>query len=301
MLTRGQKSLFSAIMLLSGYDRRTEVIHLPTETSCNVDKTFWHGRGGLISDHELLLCDPKGSGLCYNYDPNTMQRQDTEISVLKRQRSASTIIQNKLWITGGGLLDDDGKFIGRTSKTEMVTLENVKSGPDIHVPLQEHCMVTVNTTTVAIIGGNAQNALSETWFYHIENDSFQKVQRAGMNTARKFFACELIDFIDESFIFVAGGWELSSTEIFNIRNNQWKYGPELKVSLRGVSLIWLNQENSLFLLGGKYNGFDDKYSDKIYNLTCQNYLDMQNCEWVELEQKISYPQAYAMVVFRNNA
>ena len=279
---------------MGGSRRDTEIIHLPSESSCNVGEIFPFGRGGLISEQDIFMCDPNDSTLCYIYDINTLQSQDTGVSVLKRPWTSSTIIGNQLWITGGRLGANDGP---RTDITELVTVEESKPGPPLHLPLSSHCVVTVNSTTVAVLGGLSLNSsdsgISETWFYHIKDNLWTPERKADMNTARRNFGCLSINTEGEDFIFVAGGHLISSTEMFNIAANEWENGPDLNFATSALSLAWLTQDQSILILGGVVN---EKYSDKIYQSKCESYKNMETCEWIELGQKLKIPRGYSTIV-----
>jgi hypothetical protein len=88
-----------------------------------------------------------------------------------RKLGASVVINGgtTLWITGGQLV---GNKV--TNLTEFVELNGTRNGPDMPLALNIHCLVSLNDTTVILIGGNTGGSTktSATFFYNIEHQTW---------------------------------------------------------------------------------------------------------------------------------
>jgi hypothetical protein len=152
-----------------------------------------------------------------------------------RSNSLSTVSKaedlngNTLWITGGRLND-----YSSTKSTEFVQLTGTTTGPDLPLELGEHCLVSLNDTTVILIGGYlADLSYSRATFYY-NNDHQTWTEGPSLITKRGWhsFALFKSPLHDHTHtVIVTGGYNddgyLASTEFLNVDSNSWTSGTQL--------------------------------------------------------------------------
>ncbi len=145
----------------------------------------------------------------------------------------------KLLVTGGS--DDAGHIL---YSSEMLTKDGWESKiPFLPVTIAAHCMVTVNSTTVMVIGGIQNGRTSANTFYFTFGE---KTWTKGPVTKlrRRSHSCGKIRSGKESqemSIIVAGGTDeysvMSSVEILDKDSNEWKRGPELPFGIGDSQIV----------------------------------------------------------------
>jgi hypothetical protein len=143
--------------------------------------------------------------------------------------AAAQLHDGKLLVTGGY----NGSF-SYLNSAELLTEEGWESNiPSLQITIAGHCMVTVNSTTVMVIGGVQNGQYSgETFFFTFGEESWTEGPELKIN--RDIHSCGRIRRNKESQemnIIVAGGYDypsfLSSVEILDESANEWETGPEL--------------------------------------------------------------------------
>jgi hypothetical protein len=195
-----------------------------------------------------------------------------------RVKTAATQLQDgKLLVAGGGL--HSGSYL---NSAEMLTENGWESNiPTLPVTNFAHCMVTVNSTTVVVIGGG-QNGLDysgKTFYFTFGEESW--TEGPELKNKRGYHSCGKIRRNKESqkmSIIVAGGYDnsyLSSVEILDEGSNEWQTGPELPFGISSSQMVEdLNE--GVFLIGGLGN------LDTLYQLQHGG----QDAVWTKMEQKM---------------
>ncbi len=282
---------FPKLLICGGYHPSTdtcEVINLASSASnCknppNLPATVYRAIGGLGFKGNPIICGGRqndvGSNKCYSLENNEWVSSASMKSV--RVYAASAQLQDgKLLVTGG----EDGSDL---NSAEMLTEEGWKSNmPSLPVTIYSHCMVTVNSTTVMVIGGiqNGQDS-GKTFYFTFGEESW--TEGPELKNKRFDHSCGKIRRNKESqemSIIVAGGYDgssiLSSVEILDEGSNEWQTGPEMLFGI-WLSQMVEDQNGGVVLIGGQSDTVDKL--DTLYQLP-HGGLD---AVWTKMEQKMN--------------
>jgi hypothetical protein len=282
---------FSKLLICGGENTDTcEVINLASSAStcknppnfpANVDRAI----GGLGFKGNPIICGGYQNGdrsnKCYSLENNEWVSSASMNSV--RVNAAAAQLQNgKLLVTGG--YDDSDSYL---NSVEMLTEEGWDSNiPSLPVTIFAHCMITVNSTTVMVIGG-AQNGQrsGKTFYFTFGEESW--TEGPELKYKRYYHSCGKIRRNKESqemSIIVAGGYYsgssyLSSVEILDEGFNEWQTGSELPFGM-GYSQMIEDENEGVVLIGG--------YSSSVSNLDTLYQLPHggQDAVWTKMEQKM---------------
>jgi N-acetylneuraminic acid mutarotase len=170
---------------------------------------------------------------------------------------------------------------------EMLSEEGWESNiPSLPVTIYGHCMVTVNSTTVMVIGGSQDSQYSgKTFYFTFGEESW--TEGPELKNKRRYHSCGKIRRNKESqemSIIVAGGSDsffsyLSSVEILDEGSNDWQTGPALPFGI-DESQIVEDQNGGVVLIGG--------YSPSVGRLDTLYQLPHggQDAVWTKMEQKM---------------
>jgi hypothetical protein len=195
--------------------------------------------------------------------------------------AAAQLKDGKLIVTGGW--DDSVSFL---NSAEMLTEEGWESNiPSLPVTIYGHCMVTVNSTTVMVIGGYQNDYYSgKTFYFTFGEESW--TEGPELNYKRGYLSCGKIRRNKESqemSIIVAGGYDgssrLSSVEILDVGSNEWQTGPELPFAIDDSQMVE-DQNGGVILIGGYSSSVDTL--DTLYQLPHGD----QDAAWIKMEQKM---------------
>jgi hypothetical protein len=193
-----------------------------------------YASGGLLNTNTPLICGgyrwsshpSKRLDACFDTTDNAVLPKVT----LAHQRScaASVVLHGTtLWITGGILANHT-----LTRSTEFVELTGTIPGPDLPIALKWHCLVTLNETTVLLIGGQSTDKMgptSKATFYFNINDQTW-TEGPGLIKGRYSHSCALFQspqHANTDTVIIAGGSNkkaISTTEFFNMEKNAWTQG-----------------------------------------------------------------------------
>ena len=169
-------------------------------------------------------------------------------------RSYAAAVQlpgGKILVTGGynGSLDH--------SSTEMLTEDGWESNiPSLPVPIAQHCIITVNSTTVMVLGGFQNYQVSgRTFYFTPEKGSWS--QGPQLKHKRRRHSCGRVrrdKDSQEMSIIVAGGSDdsfyLSSVEILDESSHEWWTGPELPFGIQYSQMVD-DPQGGVILIGGE--------------------------------------------------
>jgi hypothetical protein len=183
--------------------------------------------GGLLTNNNALICGGYGSETlddCFAINENGI----TNGSRLTQPRSsAASVVWNSttLWLTGGWLDDT-----GRTKSTEFVQLTGSTPGPDLPLEVSYHCLVSLNDTTLLLIGGRLQGGTYSKATYYYNTDHNTWTDGPSLTIGRDDHSCALFKSPQHGHtdtVIVTGGFdggELASTEFLNLESNSWQSG-----------------------------------------------------------------------------
>jgi hypothetical protein len=195
--------------------------------------------------------------------------------------AAVQLKDGKLLVTGGTNL-----FGNSVNSAEILTEDGWESNiPSLPVTISFHCMVTVNSTTVMVIGGHQNDHnLGKTFYFTIGEESWTEGPEL-RNNIRMYHSCGKIrrdKDSQEMSIIVAGGNDNSyslSVEILNKGSDEWQRGPKLPFGIEQAQMVE-DQKGGVVLIGGwsSKNG----ELDTLYQLPHGG----QDAVWTEMEQKL---------------
>ncbi len=280
---------FSKLLVCGGWPGidTCEVINLESSAkTCknppNFPVTVWTASGGLGFKGNPIICggyqDDSLSSSCYSLSNNQWVSSDRMNS--KRSYYAAAQWPNgKLLVTGGW----DQR---RLKSAEILTEQGWESNiPSLPVTIADHCMVTINSTTVMAIGGNQNDQISGKTFYFTFGEA-SWTEGPDLKNKRYAPSCGQIRREKDSqgkSVIVAGGaygstiW--SSVEILDEGSNEWQTGPELPFGIDWSQMVE-DQNGGVVLIGGKSSTVDNL--DTLYQLPHGG----QDAVWTKMEQKM---------------
>jgi hypothetical protein len=295
---------FSKLLICGGFnpdltDTDTsicEVINLASSASTcknppNLPATVREAIGGLGFKGNSIICGGFQNGFksskCYSLENNEWV-SSASMNSLRVYAAAAQLKDGQLLVTGGY----DGSYSPLNS-AEMLTEEGWESNiPSLSVTIFLHCMVTVNSTTVMVIGGFQNDQYSgKTFYFTFGEESW--MEGPELKNKRRDHSCGKIRRIKDSqemSIIVAGGWNggssyLSSVEILHEGSNEWQTGPELPFGI--ITSEMVEDQNRGVVLTGGVNKLDTLY---------QLPHGGQDAVWTKMEQKMN-TERYAHTAF----
>jgi hypothetical protein len=285
---------FSKLLICGGFDPYTDTcegINLASSASTcknppNFPAKVRGAIGGLGFKENPILCGGAQNGVlsykCYSLENNEWVSSASMNSV--RVNAAAAQLQDGKLLVTGGLVSYGSASL---NSAEMLTEEGWESNiPSLPVTITIHCMVTANSTTVMVIGGEQNGQISGKIFYLTFGEK-SWTEGPELKNQRRYHSCGKIRRNKESqemSIIVAGGWEsgstiLSSVEILHEGSSEWQTGPELPFGIYRSQMVEY-QNGGVVLIGG--------YSSSAGNLDTLYQLPHggQDAVWTKMEQKM---------------
>jgi N-acetylneuraminic acid mutarotase len=280
---------FTKLLICGGYRsiNTCEVIDLKSlSITCknppNLPRTVWAAIGGVGLKEDPIICggyqNQGFSKRCYSLKNNQWVSSVSMIS--DRVDAAVAQLQDgKLLVTGGY----DGSDL---NNPEMLAEEGWERNiPSLPVTIAHHCMVTVNSTTVMVIGGSQNGQTSgKTFYFTFGEESWTEGPQ--LKNKRSDHSCGKIrrdKQRQEMSIIVAGGWDkssiFSSVEILDNGSNEWKTGLALPIAIAESQMIE-DSNGGVLLVGGVISS--DVNLDTLYQLPHGG----QDAAWNKMENKL---------------
>ena len=197
-----------------------------------------------------------------------------------RVDAAAAKLQNDTLLVTGGT-----DSLADLSSADMLTQERWETKiPSLPVIISDHCMVTVNSTTVMVVGGWQNEQLSNQTFYFTFGEQ-RWTQGLELKHKRRLHSCGRIrrdKDSQEMSIIVAGGYNesyMSSVEILNERSNEWHTGPELPFSILYSQMVE-DPNGGVVLIGGSPSSIDAL--ETLHQLPHVG----KDAVWAKMEQKL---------------
>jgi hypothetical protein len=282
---------FSKLLICGGYLKidTCEVINLASSAStcknpANFPAKVRAAIEGLGFKGNPIVCGGRQndvrSNKCYSLENNEWVSSASMNSV-RVYAAAAQLKDGKLLVTGGY----DGSF-SYLKSAEMLTEDGWERNlPSLPVTIIYHCMVTVNSTTVMVIGGFQNSQISgKTFFFTFGEESW--TEGPELKNKRRSQSCGKIrrnKDSQEMSIIVAGGYDgsyLSSVEILHEGSVEWQTGPELQLGMYDSQMVE-DQNGGVILIGG--------YSPLVGSLDTlyQHPHGGQDAVWTKMEQKMN--------------
>jgi hypothetical protein len=233
--------------------------------------------GELIQQDKPLICGGMNVKQCYSYKDGSWQEEASLAENRFLASSAPSPFPNNqfsMMISGGQSLT--------TSSVVIFSDETWKPLPDLPRTTYHHCMVKVSSSIVMVISGNQDRQSSKKTFLL---DTKENVWKEGPSLLqeRVVFGCGQIRSAKNSSefsIIVAGGFNgacLSTTEVLDQSNGEWRQGPALPFAICAAQLVE-DADGGVVFVGGNTEG----RSDTLFRLPHAG----QDGKWVELPQKL---------------
>jgi hypothetical protein len=187
--------------------------------------------GGLLTNNNALICGgldmvDKRLDDCFVINENGIK---PSARLTKPRSFAASVVWNSttLWMTGGQL--DDTR---RTKSTEFVQLTGTTPGPDLPLEVSNHCLVSLNETTLLLMGGYISGGASNSTYYY-NTDHKTWTDGPSMITGKAQHSCALFKSPQHGHtdtVIVTGGYNSgypASPEILNLDSNSWRSGKGL--------------------------------------------------------------------------
>eukprot|EP00095_Tigriopus_kingsejongensis_P006397 maker-scaffold1351_size46012-snap-gene-0.12 protein:Tk06397 transcript:maker-scaffold1351_size46012-snap-gene-0.12-mRNA-1 annotation:"hypothetical protein" len=268
----------------------TELLQLSPETVCEQKPAdyplYIRGTvGGLVQD-KITVCGGGYflvySGECFQFDPQS--NQWTEFPALPEIRSgaAALNVPAGFWVTGGY----EGGPLKATTDIFDDASQSWMAGPEMPNRLYDHCMVQLNETHSAVIGGYSteERILAELWIYNWSDQTW--IREEDMAVPRDDHYCALLP---DGNVLVAGGVTTDNeytdqVEIFNVQTRTWETGPTLPENRWGGRTV-TDESGQVWLVTGR--------TSLTYVSTVLKYT---GSDWETMEESIGLPRHYATVL-----
>jgi hypothetical protein len=286
---------FSKLLICGGYNPdidTCEVINLASiALTCKNPPIFpakvYRAIGGLGFKGNPIICggdqndqNDTYSNKCYSLENNEWV-SSAGMNSVRVGAAAAKLKDGKLLVTGGYV-----SYSSSLKGAEILTEDGWESNiPSLPVTIYGHCMVTVNSTTVMVIGGQQNDQFSgKTFYFTFGEESW--TEGPELKNKRRWHSCGKIRRNKESqemSIIVAGGYYdgnlLSSVEIMDEGSNEWQTGPELPFRITDSKMVE-DQNGGVVLIGGR--------SESIRNLDTLYQLPHGGLDavWTKMEQKM---------------
>jgi hypothetical protein len=187
--------------------------------------------GGLVNNNIALICGGLNFSSrerlddCFAITDNAIEAL---VKLTQSRSDAASVVMNgnTLWMTGGVVLEDTV-----TKSTEFVELTGTRPGPDLPLEVHGHCLVSLNETTVLLIGGwlATETRSKATFYYNHDHETW--TEGPSLVSERSGHSCSLFKSPQHghtNIVIVTGGFNgneyLTSTEILNLNSNSWASG-----------------------------------------------------------------------------
>ena len=260
----------TVLALRGGKRENSFFLNLETLEICNLDIETSPGpwspslhekiRAGILGNAFPVFCS--GVLLPSNVkveDDCTFWGHDSKNSIKVPARNLPAIVSwdfGSIWLSGGY-----DRTEGSESKDSfIVSLDEVKDGPKLPFANSRHCMVRIDDSTYAMIGGN--QGMHQLQFYSKETDLWTTGPSIPSSHYAKF-GCTIFELQGSKAIAVVGGKEDADenpdptintssrrVEFFKMDTMTWEEGPDLDEGLQGFALVTGKNGKILYTIGG---------------------------------------------------
>ena len=255
-------SFADTVLMLRGRERENSYfLNLETREICNLDIETTTGpwsptfhinlQVGILANTFAVFCGGTLKPSDELLETCTFWGHETKANVTIPARISPAIVSwdfGSVWITGGY----DPAKPGPTQNSFITSLENVKAGPDLPLENHEHCMVRLDDSTYAMIGGH--EAANQLHFYHKES-GFWTTGPSSLFSHLERFACTVFELQGSKAIAVVGGKDTNNAfskhvEFFKMDTQTWEVGPALDEGVIELALVTGQNGKILYTIGG---------------------------------------------------
>ena len=183
---------------------------------------------GAFIKNKMLICGGDGTITFFEQGCYILGHESSKFHVnlsKARKGAASTVIGDVLWVLGG--LVGYGK---PTSSTEYISIFegiNPVAGPDMPIPVTDHAVISLNKTTIMMIGGSLGLLTTAKCFYYSLMTQKWTAGPSLMQSRMDHSAGIITDHVtQQEYVVVVGGigedYHHDSVEV--LEGNEWKSG-----------------------------------------------------------------------------
>lgn len=285
-----------------------EVIDLEGNKPCknlpNFPSALKESFGGIGFRDEPIICSGTDANWVYSNKCFTLEGNDWIASAdLTTARVDASVAPSpypsksqKLFVTGGVTGRPTGSGDSDLNTAEVLTENGWKTlEQTLPVPIYDHCSVTVNVSTLMVIGGvqnGVRPATTNTYYFNSNTEMWtagpqlKNFRRFGQSCGR--IRANSLRSQDLSII-VAGGYDgepfLTSVEILDHGSNDWRSGPELPSGITDAQMVE-DQNGGVVLVGGQ--SYNDNGTYSFLDTFLQLPHAGPDARWTKMEQKLKY-------------
>ena len=189
--------------------------------------------------------------------------------------SGSVVASGNWWITNGWMEWTPWNEWTPNPKTILLhgNETHFTEGPDLPKIMYDHCMATINETTVFVAGNSFGDGCKDSFFVDVSSIPFKFGPKKVINICRSGAACGVLATYKgmKNVPIIAGGdfgKEKITTEVFDNQKQEWIMGPNL---IRPYSDGgYITKADKFILLGGRF--YNKKYNNMMgYNNARENF------------------------------
>ena len=267
-----------------------EVVDLETSsTSCREIENFPDAVGGAVGmigpNQQPLICggyySTGDSTNCYTLENGHWQL----FSLMTEKRRHASIAPSPYPTKDFSVIVTGGYDGSSNLDSSELWSQNAWHQMPAKLPMsnREHCVVQINLTTVMIIGGLNSSIIDATYLFNSETEKW--MPGPPLQNARRAQNCARIKTQNKQpyfSIIVAGGYDgthLSSVEILDNVNGNWRYGPPLPIPLSWGALVE-DPAGGVIMIGGA--NVEVPHHDTLFRLSHAG----PDASWIKMPQKL---------------
>ena len=183
------------------------------------------GAGGIVNGSPILCGgytsgSPPQTDKCYRFEKITNSWELHCNLKSKRSHHASTVMEGSLFITGGIKVTG----FDMASTEFLYTDGTTQSGPDMPKARHAHCMVTLPSGKVMILGGHGSSLARDLFMFDPDDNTF--TSGPSLTYDRVHFACAIFispQHNNRPVVLAAGGNFQATAELYDYTNaNAWE-------------------------------------------------------------------------------
>ena len=230
-----------------------EICNLDIETSPGPWSPSFHVdfRAGILGNTFPVFCSGKLQPSNVDVDFCTFWGHDSKNSIEIPGREDPSIVQwdfGSIWLTGGY----DRAETKPSKKTFIISLDEVKDGPELPFPNSKHCMVQIDDSTYAMIGGDKRKHQLQ---LYSKKTGLWTTGPSTPSSHAGMFGCTVFELQGSKAIAVVGGKDANQdysnrVEFYKMDSMTWEEGPDLDEGLIGFALVTGKNGKILYTIGG---------------------------------------------------
>jgi len=232
------------------------ILHLPDFKQITCEQNFpgslSFATAGLVMSggaERLMMCGGEDMTTCWMLETGGWVDMQQEFS---RYQAASSPFGTSHLVTGGWTPET----VTALRTTQIYSEDQWRRGPELPQPVGAHCQVEMDGAAYIIGGSDYYEYLNSV--YKLEQGAAAWAAVSSLNTARSVHSCAVLD----SLIYVMGGWNRNTVEVYDPASDTWTYGPVLPTDVSRFAQA-IAYGGTVYVIDGS----DDYDSHNVYSYT----------------------------------